>query len=447
MAIRCGYSVGRTTGESSLGDQLKQYKAKPVIAPTGFGKNKSKRTLYAQKEAILQNNTTRETLLEKCIKVVVENFASRPVKEIIPPPQMAEIIKRLPTNLPPVIGAKYIYDESYWKRCSVEKYGWHNCTISEHGLLWKQLYFEKYLQEKLESYDPVTETLEQLYELVDSCMDYIFTLTFRQLPSHMELVELFGMLPNLSKINFKYGVNKIGMNYERMLFGMKISDATSLARIFDKTETITTVILSECLIDDDLLRMLMTGLIKNNTITAIDLSHNKISNHGARLLSKLLGDNSVISMLDLSDNQIHSEGGRYLARGLRENDSLLSLNLRLNRLEDEGCRLLFEGIQDNLTLIDINIGCNGASAQTAQTLFSILRDQEHKIKKLDISGNDFDANQFEMMRLSLGGNKTLTSIDMRNNPGTKDAERAINEIEKIVHNNEINLRRLNNYPI
>ena len=240
---------------------------------------------------------------------------------------------------------------------------------------------------------------------------------------------------------------QIGMNYERMLFGMKISDATSLARIFDKTETITTVILSECLIDDDLLRMLMTGLIKNNTITALDLSHNKISNHGARLLSKLLGDNSVISMLDLSDNQIHSEGGRYLARGLRENDSLLSLNLRLNRLEDEGCRLLFEGIQDNLTLTDINIGCNGASAQAAQTLFSILRDQEHKIKKLDISGNDFDANQFEMMRLSLGSNKTLTSIDVRNNPGTKDAERAINEIEKIVHNNEINCRRLNNYPI
>jgi hypothetical protein len=142
-----------------------------------------------------------------------------------------------------------------------------------------------------------------------------------------------------------------------------------------------------------------------------------------------------------------AEGGRYLARGLRENDSLLSLNLRLNRLEDEGCRLLFEGIQDNLTLTDINIGCNGAAAQAAQTIFSVLRDQEHKIRKLDISGNDFDANQFEMMRLSLGANKSLISVDVRNNPGTKDAERAINEIEKIVHNNEINCRKLNNYPM
>ncbi|RYY81073.1 hypothetical protein EON63_16270 [archaeon] len=43
------------------------------------------------------------------------------------------------------------------------------------------------------------------------------------------------------------------------------------------------------MIDDDLLRMLMTGLIKNTTITYLDMSHNKITNHGARLLSKLLG--------------------------------------------------------------------------------------------------------------------------------------------------------------
>ena len=65
------------------------------------------------------------------------------------------------------------------------------------------------------------------------------------------------------------------------------------------------------LIDDDLLRMLMTGLVKNNTITCLDMSHNKITNHGARLVSKLLGENSVLTALNLSDNQIHVEGGRF----------------------------------------------------------------------------------------------------------------------------------------
>ena len=39
-------------------------------------------------------------------------------------------------------------------------------------------------------------------------------------------------------------------------------------------------ILQGNLIDDDLVRMLMTGLVKNSTITYLDVSHNKITNHG-----------------------------------------------------------------------------------------------------------------------------------------------------------------------
>lgn len=330
-------------------DQLKIYKPKTFA----IEEKKSKRPA----------NPAHEKLSTKCIRVVVANFNELPVREVIPPPQMAEITKLLPTNLSPMVGAMYIYNESYWKRCCVDKYGWHNCHLDEHNLLWKQLYFEKLLQERLEDFDAATEDLENIFELIDSCLDYIFNVTFRQLPSHIELFEICSLLPNLSKLDVVYGVKKIGMNYERMLFGMKISDATSLAKIFDQTQTLTTVIMAGNLIDDDLLRMLMTGLIKNNTITHLDVSHNKITNHGARLLSKLLGENSVLTTLNLEDNQVHAEGGRYLARGLRENDSLLHLNLRLNRLMDEGCSLLLEGLRDNVSLVELNIGSNGAGQQ------------------------------------------------------------------------------------
>lgn len=142
-----------------------------------------------------------------------------------------------------------------------------------------------------------------------------------------------------------YSVNSIGMKYERMLFGMKISDANCLAKAIQATETLASLVLqvrgwggealtkfvrhkacvvdvavftlwtrhrqeslsmfSLCcsftlvgltgrrsanvvvfwsrqgnLIDDDLMRMLMTGLIRNSTITYLDVSHNKITNHG-----------------------------------------------------------------------------------------------------------------------------------------------------------------------
>lgn len=142
-----------------------------------------------------------------------------------------------------------------------------------------------------------------------------------------------------------YSVNSIGMKYERMLFGMKISDANCLAKAIQATEALASLVLqvrgwegealtkfvrhkacvvdvaaftlwtrhrqeslsisSLCrsftlagltgrrsanvvlfwsrqgnLIDDDLMRMLMTGLIRNSTITYLDVSHNKITNHG-----------------------------------------------------------------------------------------------------------------------------------------------------------------------
>lgn len=40
------------------------------------------------------------------------------------------------------MGALYVFDENYWKRRCVEKLGWQNCLIAEHGLTWKQLFFE-----------------------------------------------------------------------------------------------------------------------------------------------------------------------------------------------------------------------------------------------------------------------------------------------------------------
>lgn len=432
--IRSGLSVGRSTTEASLTDQLRRFK------PCQLEDKENKVVLDLAPKGPAALNPSHESLQQKCIQVLVNNFAARPIQESIPPHQMAEITAQLPTNIPPIIGARYIFNENYWKRCCIARFGWQNCNLDEHGLLWKQMYFEKELQEKLEDFDPLTEEIEEIYDLIDACGDYIFTIRFNQLPSHLDLCNVCSLLPNLTKLDATYSINKIGMNYERMLFGLKISDATSLAKCFDRTETLTTLIMSGNMIDDDLLRMLMTGLIKNNTITHIDVSHNKITNHGARLMSKLLGDNSVITTLDLSDNSIQTEGGRYLARGLRENDSLLTLNLRLNRLTDDGCRMLFEGLQDNISLTELNISSNGAGAESAQSLFSIIRDPEHRLAMLDISGNDFIAEHFELLRLSLARNTSLISLDTRYNPGYTEATNAVAEIEKIVHTNEFHVR-------
>lgn len=303
-------------------------------------------------------------------------------------------------------------------------------------MLWKQLYFEKLVQERLEDFDSGTENIEVFFDLLDACMDYVFSITFKQCPSHMDMFDVCSLTPNLSKLDITYGVNKSGMNYERMLFGMKVSDASSLSKVFDTTETLTTLVMSGNMIDDDLLRMLMTGLIRNNTITYLDISHNKITNHGARLISKLIGENSVITTLDLSDNQIHVEGGRYLARGLRDNDSLLTLNLRLNRLQDTGCRLLIEGLQNNVTLSELNLSANVAGNGSCQMLCTVLRDTERSLEIVDVSSNEFTQEHIELFRIAVRTSKAITTMDLRKNPGYSEYSPAIQDIEAQCLTNE-----------
>jgi len=74
-----------------------------------------------------------------------------------------------------------------------------------------------------------------------------------------------------------------------------------------RTNNLTSLALQSNLIDDDLMRILMSGLVKNLHITELDLAHNKLTNHGVRMLTKVIGKDSVLTRLDLSDNRIHAE--------------------------------------------------------------------------------------------------------------------------------------------
>jgi hypothetical protein len=57
---------------------------------------------------------------------------------------------RHPTHTPNASPAhpQLISDEDYWRRRSCAR--WRNCDTVGHGRSWKQLYFERNLQEALE---------------------------------------------------------------------------------------------------------------------------------------------------------------------------------------------------------------------------------------------------------------------------------------------------------
>ncbi|OQS07531.1 hypothetical protein THRCLA_20132 [Thraustotheca clavata] len=420
-------SVGSTTSVCSLSDQVKKYKAR-VIHDEHDENNKHGKP----RRAI-------DSLVVLSVKAITNQFSTKanPMQGI-PLKFLPEVTSRLPLNLPITATAPHIHDENYWKRCCLNRSDWSNFQIEHHGLTWKQLFLELTLQEELEKYDPTNSntSYNDLLNIIRACAPHIFTLEIDQLLSHIDLSEIFQCLPNLTKLKLSYGVKQIGMKYERMLFGMKISDATALSHAIKNTITLSSLLLPSNLLDDDLLRMIMTGLIKNSTVTTLDLSHNKITNHGARLLAKLLVPTSVISSLNLSDNQIHAEGGRYLARGLKCNTSLIELNLRLNRLTDEGGKLLLEGLVGHRSLSILNLSNNALGRDTAEALCGLLFDPECPLTILDLSGNNFTESDVSALYEGLERNTKVVTFDLRQNQIPKEANVLI-QIAQIIRRNEI----------
>jgi len=92
------------------------------------------------------------------------------------------------------------------------------------------------------------------------------------------------------------------MEYERGLFGMKIVDAQYLVRYVRCAQTLAQLKLNCNMIDDELVKILMQGLMECRMLVSLNLAHNKIGDRGARRIAKMLDRGYVLSELDLSDN-------------------------------------------------------------------------------------------------------------------------------------------------
>ena len=138
------------------------------------------------------------------LRVVAANFTSRPTFAGIPKKFEEKFTSLLPTNHLLEITAPLIENESFWKRCALEKY--ENCQIAEHGLSWKQLFFEKVsasrqsprlvlpivrrlqvLEQDLENFDAANMDIDVLKQRVQLSKDYVHKLKVRQFGSQVRV--------------------------------------------------------------------------------------------------------------------------------------------------------------------------------------------------------------------------------------------------------------------
>ncbi|CAE7197238.1 DRC5 [Symbiodinium sp. CCMP2592] len=315
-------------------------------------------------------------------------------------PESADVYAMLDLDMPLPEAALRINDENYWKRRTQAKHP--NAQVEKHGMSWKQTYLEIELQEALERVPITVEygnpELEALKQQVMASRLYVYQLQITQFPSHLDLSFIFDALPALCTFSITYGNKRLGMDYERAMFGMKISDAQYLARDIRVSQTLVSLSLPCNMIDDELVKVLMGGLSYGHMLTHLDLSHNKIGDRGARRLASLLDPDYCLQALDLSDNQIHANGCMHLGAHLAENITCQVLNLRLNRCEDNGVSHLFQDMCVNKHLQTLNIACNDLTVRCLPYLNAMLA-ENGTLLELDVSANPSGVGLFPLMIL------------------------------------------------
>jgi len=327
------------------------------------------------------------SLVQICLRRVAQNFLSYDnLEKKLGKKQLEDVYAMLDLDMPLPEAATRISDESYWKRRAQAKH--RNAQVEKHGVSWKQTFLELELQDALErvTIDYGTAELEALKQQVTASRLHVFQLVIGQFPSHIDLSFLFDTLPALCSFAITYGNRRLGMDYERAMFGMKISDAQYLARNIRVSQTLVSLFLPCNMVDDELVKVLMGGLSYGHMLTHLDLSHNKIGDRGARRLASLLDPDYCIQSLDLSDNQIHANGCMHLGAHLAENMTCQVLNLRLNRCEDNGVSHLFQDMCVNKYLKTLNISCNDLTLRCLPYMNSMISENS-TLTELDLSAN------------------------------------------------------------
>ena len=383
-----------------------------------------------------------ESLVDIAKRVVAENFHRYPHLKGVGNEQILDDITRLTDyDLPITVTARNINQEFYWEEKCKRDPRMKNVKKEQHGNSYKQAYIEVYIQNLLENLR--SDNVSQLIRDLDAVRYEVFSLTINEL-QHFKVSQLFSYLPNLAFLKLTYGAKHVGMQYERPMFGMKMSDAIDFSQSLRTTTSLTHLALPGNLIDDELTKYLVSELMLNKTISQLDLSHNKIGNQGARKIAKYILQTQILTHLNLGDNCISYDGSRFLAQALKVNKSLVSLDLKLNRLNDKaGSKLCIDLLNNDSSLHFLGLSSNELDNMFAESLAEYLKMNEN-ITAVDISCNVIQESAAATLKDSLIGNPNITEIDVRSN---HFSAQTVQEINEIVTKNHLKKKQITYHPM
>ncbi|VDO54983.1 unnamed protein product [Schistosoma margrebowiei] len=403
------------------------------------------------------NLTIVPPLADLCLKHCTENFEYNPIPFMyMNEKQKRRLLDTLPPNLSLKVISHIIDDnDPYWMRCCYAK--WPIIDITQYDGSWKRAYFERLLEEIIETFIPGTTYTCRLKECVHYAAPYIQRLIIRQLlpplkqtnkqtkldddsgteseleqshiplqVDHLNLNSILEKLFNLNELSITYTIKDCGMNFEWSLFQFTINDCLNLSKAIQQHTHLKILNLINH-VNSEQCRLLATHLQNHPTLECLNLSHNSIGYHGIRALSKLLTGKNHIKSLNLTNNHLKSTSGLALAYSLSQSDChLVQLNLRMNKLQDDGGIALAKALIQNSTLKELNLAVNDLHENTA-TYFGHVLTQNSTLTHLDLSNNQIGVVGSKKLQDGMDQNSSLIHLDLRFTGSSQEAEYAISQ--------------------
>lgn len=164
-------------------------------------------------------------------------------------------------------------------------------------------------------------------------------------------------LTSLKTLHITYGRKHTGMDYKRQMIGIKMKDCENISEAVRYLPSLESLSLSGNQLDDDLLKIVLSGVSGSKSINSIDFSHNKIADEGARRVSKLIIKSPNVKKVNLCSNQIGYKGSRFLAQAVIQSKTLEHLDLSLNFINDNGGMKFFRDMineQNSLKFLSLS---------------------------------------------------------------------------------------------
>lgn len=331
-------------------------------------------TEYRMKNEPIIHRLELKKLSEIALEKVAKYFIHFRELENLDEKYRVKVYERMSVDYPIEIVFPLIDYEPYWERAAKKHFNVIDCSI--HGNSWKQCYAEKYIEKLISNYNSKVDNMEDIVKILDIVKFHVFNLEVPTFSSEFDIANIPTYFVNLTTLGIKYSpvlrgdntpdlfkkkLTPIGDEFSK--FGLRVPDLKKFSILMSDLSYLLSLSLQGNIIDDDMIKWLVSGLICNHTLRCLDLSHNNITEKGMIKLSSFIFRSKCLVSLDVSDNKIGGEGGFAMGLILKENLRLRVLKAAMNRLNDQNGSKIFKMLAKNDYLEELDLSNNDLSEE------------------------------------------------------------------------------------